>query len=44
MPEENNLEENIISALKLKNLPDNCTAVGIPARVVDNPSGDGSGI
>ncbi len=23
MPEENNLEENIISALKLKNLPDN---------------------
>ena len=27
-----------------KNVPANSVVVGIPARVVDNPSGDGSGI
>ena len=27
-----------------RNVPANTVVVGIPARVVDNPSGDGSGI
>ena len=27
-----------------KNVPSNTVVIGIPARVVDNPSGDGSGI
>ncbi len=27
-----------------RNVPSNTVVVGIPARVVDNPSGDGSGI
>ena len=27
-----------------KNVPDNVTVVGIPAQIVDNPAGDGSGI
>ena len=27
-----------------RNVPSNSTVIGIPARVIDNPSGDGSGI
>mgnify|MGYP000262307694 CR=1 FL=1 len=27
-----------------KNVPSNSTVIGIPARVIDNPAGDGSGI